>query len=69
MFAQAGAAAIVLDRDLTVERLRAELPPLLADPARLAAIGRAARSLARPDAATALADAVAALATPRARRR
>jgi UDP-N-acetylglucosamine--N-acetylmuramyl-(pentapeptide) pyrophosphoryl-undecaprenol N-acetylglucosamine transferase len=68
MFARAGAATIVLDHDLTIERLRAELPPLLADPARLAAMGQAARALARPDAATALADAVAALAAPRARR-
>jgi UDP-N-acetylglucosamine--N-acetylmuramyl-(pentapeptide) pyrophosphoryl-undecaprenol N-acetylglucosamine transferase len=68
MFAHAGAATIVLDRDLTVERLRAELPTLLADGARLAAMGAAAHALARPDAAAALADAVAALAARRARR-
>ncbi|HEV2235064.1 MAG TPA: undecaprenyldiphospho-muramoylpentapeptide beta-N-acetylglucosaminyltransferase [Ktedonobacterales bacterium] len=69
MFAQAGAATIVLDRDLTVERLAAALPPLLGDPARLAAMGAAARAFARPDAAATLADAVAALAARRARGR
>jgi UDP-N-acetylglucosamine--N-acetylmuramyl-(pentapeptide) pyrophosphoryl-undecaprenol N-acetylglucosamine transferase len=68
MFAQAGAATIVLDRDLTVEWLAAALPPLLGDPARLAAMGAAARAFARPDAAATLADAVAALAARRARR-
>jgi UDP-N-acetylglucosamine--N-acetylmuramyl-(pentapeptide) pyrophosphoryl-undecaprenol N-acetylglucosamine transferase len=68
MFAHAGAATIVLDRDLTIERLRADLPPLLADPMRLAEMGQAATALARPDAATSLADAVAALAMRRAGR-
>jgi UDP-N-acetylglucosamine--N-acetylmuramyl-(pentapeptide) pyrophosphoryl-undecaprenol N-acetylglucosamine transferase len=68
MFAQAGAATVVLNLDLTVERLCALLPPLLGDPARLAAMGAAARAFARPDAAAALADAVAALAARRARR-
>jgi UDP-N-acetylglucosamine--N-acetylmuramyl-(pentapeptide) pyrophosphoryl-undecaprenol N-acetylglucosamine transferase len=68
MFAHAGAATIVLDRDLTVQRLRAELPKLLADGSRLAAMGAAALALARPDAAVTLADAVAALAARRARR-
>ena len=49
--ADAGAAVVVLDADLTPERLRAEVDGLLADPARLQAMGRASAALARPDAA------------------
>jgi UDP-N-acetylglucosamine--N-acetylmuramyl-(pentapeptide) pyrophosphoryl-undecaprenol N-acetylglucosamine transferase len=69
MFVTVGAATMVLDRDLSVERLRALLLPLLGEPARLAAMGAAARTLARPNAAAELADAVAALAQRRAGRR
>jgi UDP-N-acetylglucosamine--N-acetylmuramyl-(pentapeptide) pyrophosphoryl-undecaprenol N-acetylglucosamine transferase len=49
--ADAGAAVVVPDADLTPERLRAEVDGLLADPARLQAMGRASAALARPDAA------------------
>jgi UDP-N-acetylglucosamine--N-acetylmuramyl-(pentapeptide) pyrophosphoryl-undecaprenol N-acetylglucosamine transferase len=49
--ADAGAAVVVADADLTPERLRAEVDGLLADPARLQAMGRASAALARPDAA------------------
>jgi UDP-N-acetylglucosamine--N-acetylmuramyl-(pentapeptide) pyrophosphoryl-undecaprenol N-acetylglucosamine transferase len=49
--AEAGAAIVVADRDLTPERLRAEVDGLLDDPARLEAMGRASAALARPDAA------------------
>jgi UDP-N-acetylglucosamine--N-acetylmuramyl-(pentapeptide) pyrophosphoryl-undecaprenol N-acetylglucosamine transferase len=49
--ADAGAAVVVADADLTAERLRAEVDGLLADPARLQAMGRASAALARPDAA------------------
>jgi UDP-N-acetylmuramate--alanine ligase len=49
--AQAGAAIVVPDADLDAPRLRAEVEQLLADAARLAAMERAARELARPDAA------------------
>src|SRR4051812_10919865 len=49
--ADGGAAIVVRDDELTPERLRAEVDGLLADPARLAAMGRASAALARPDAA------------------
>lgn len=52
----AGAAVVVLDAELTAERLDAELSALLADPARREAMAAAARTLARPDAADAVAD-------------
>jgi UDP-N-acetylglucosamine--N-acetylmuramyl-(pentapeptide) pyrophosphoryl-undecaprenol N-acetylglucosamine transferase len=55
---RAGAAILVPDADLDTERLVAELEPLLDDPARLAAMGAAARRLARPDAAARVADLV-----------
>jgi undecaprenyldiphospho-muramoylpentapeptide beta-N-acetylglucosaminyltransferase len=59
----AGAAVLVPDAELDDDRLVAILGPLLAEPATLAKMGAAARSLARPDAA----DAVAALAEEHAR--
>jgi UDP-N-acetylglucosamine--N-acetylmuramyl-(pentapeptide) pyrophosphoryl-undecaprenol N-acetylglucosamine transferase len=49
--AQAGAAVVIPDRELTPQRLRAEVDALLGDPARLEAMGRASAALARPDAA------------------
>jgi UDP-N-acetylglucosamine--N-acetylmuramyl-(pentapeptide) pyrophosphoryl-undecaprenol N-acetylglucosamine transferase len=49
--ADAGAAAIVEDSELTAERLRAEVEPLLADRPRLEAMASASRSIAKPDAA------------------
>ena len=61
--AGAGAAVVVPDAELSAERLDAELTALLADPGRRTAMCEAARGLARPDAA----DAVAALALEHAR--
>ncbi len=48
---QAGAAVTVSDAELGAAWLGREVGELLADPARLAQMSRAARSLARPDAA------------------
>jgi len=48
---RAGAAVVIPDRELTPARLAQEVGALLADPARLAAMARAAAALARPDAA------------------
>jgi undecaprenyldiphospho-muramoylpentapeptide beta-N-acetylglucosaminyltransferase len=59
------AARLVPDAELDVDRLEAELRPLLADPVTLIAMGEAARSLGFPDAATR----VAALAEEHARER
>jgi len=60
--AAAGAATIIAQAELSGARLVAELRPLLADHARLQAMGRAALTLGRPDAARAVAEAVLALA-------
>jgi UDP-N-acetylglucosamine--N-acetylmuramyl-(pentapeptide) pyrophosphoryl-undecaprenol N-acetylglucosamine transferase len=60
--AQAGAAIVVPDSQLTSARLRAETDQLLADPARLAAMGRASAALGRPDAAQRIAAEVLAAA-------
>jgi UDP-N-acetylglucosamine--N-acetylmuramyl-(pentapeptide) pyrophosphoryl-undecaprenol N-acetylglucosamine transferase len=49
--AEGGAAVVVPDAELTPQRLRAEVDGLLAEPDRLAAMGRASAALARPDAA------------------
>lgn len=59
----AGAAILVPDAELGPERLVAEVGALLAEPDRLAAMGRAARTTARRDAG----DAVAALVEEHAR--
>ncbi|HQZ39208.1 MAG TPA: undecaprenyldiphospho-muramoylpentapeptide beta-N-acetylglucosaminyltransferase [Vicinamibacterales bacterium] len=61
-FARAGGAVVVDERDLTGGRLAGELLTLAGDPAHRAAMGRAARSLARPDAAERIAERVHALA-------
>lgn len=53
-----GAARLIPDADLTGERLLAEIEPLLDDPDLLVQMGVAARSLARPDAADAVAELV-----------
>ena len=57
-----GAAVVVADAELTPQRLRAEVDALLGDPGRLAAMGAAARALARPDAAARIAAEVRAAA-------
>jgi UDP-N-acetylglucosamine--N-acetylmuramyl-(pentapeptide) pyrophosphoryl-undecaprenol N-acetylglucosamine transferase len=49
--ADAGAAVVLPDAELSGPRLAQEVGQLLADPARLATMGRAAASLARPNAA------------------
>ena len=60
--AEAGAATILRDDELTPQRLRAEVDGLLADPDRLRAMAEASRSLARPDAAQVVAREVLAAA-------
>jgi UDP-N-acetylglucosamine--N-acetylmuramyl-(pentapeptide) pyrophosphoryl-undecaprenol N-acetylglucosamine transferase len=57
-FVHAGAAVVVPDAELDGARLTAELDSLLGAPARLDAMGRAARTLAHPDAAARFADLV-----------
>jgi UDP-N-acetylglucosamine--N-acetylmuramyl-(pentapeptide) pyrophosphoryl-undecaprenol N-acetylglucosamine transferase len=56
--ADAGAAIVIADAELTPQRLRAEVDALLADRARLAAMAAASASLARPHAAADVAAAV-----------
>ena len=58
----AGAAEVILEDALTVDRLTAALEGALSDPARLSAMSAAARSVAIPDAAQRLADLVEATA-------
>jgi UDP-N-acetylglucosamine--N-acetylmuramyl-(pentapeptide) pyrophosphoryl-undecaprenol N-acetylglucosamine transferase len=49
--AAAGASVVIPDRELTAERLMAEVDALLEDPGRLAAMAAAAKAASRPDAA------------------
>ena len=63
---QAGATVVIPDSELTPARLAQEVGRLLADPARLRAMGRRSAALARPDAGAAVA--AEALAAARARR-
>ncbi len=68
-FEQAGAAELLLDRDLTGESLAAHIEKLLASPDRLDNMARAARGLARPGSAETIAEEILALVfepTPRA---
>jgi UDP-N-acetylglucosamine--N-acetylmuramyl-(pentapeptide) pyrophosphoryl-undecaprenol N-acetylglucosamine transferase len=65
VLAEAGAAVLLPERELTAGRLVGLVGELLADPARLASMGERARSLARPDAAARLVDLVLELAPPR----
>lgn len=51
----AGAAVVIRDDEVTPQRLDDEVGALLRDPARLASMAEASRSLARPDAARAIA--------------
>jgi UDP-N-acetylglucosamine--N-acetylmuramyl-(pentapeptide) pyrophosphoryl-undecaprenol N-acetylglucosamine transferase len=62
---QAGAAVVIPDRELTGARLAQEVGRLLADPSRLAGMGRAAAEIARPDAAREIAGEVLAAASRR----
>ena len=64
-FAEAGAARLIEDEAFDADRLL-EVAGLLEDPARHAAMSAAARELARPDAAVAVADLVLAVARRRA---
>ncbi|MFC5373590.1 undecaprenyldiphospho-muramoylpentapeptide beta-N-acetylglucosaminyltransferase [Brevundimonas faecalis] len=59
---EAGAARVIAEDDLTVDGLAAVLNAVLSDPAGLAAMSAAARSVAIPDAAQRLADLVEAAA-------
>lgn len=54
--ADAGAAIVVADPELTAPRLRVEVDALLGDPQRLVAMAAASRALARPHAAAEVAD-------------
>ena len=54
--AQGGAAVVIPDGELTAARLARETAALLADPQRMRAMAAAARRLARPDAAQAVAE-------------
>ena len=59
---EAGAAVILPSRELDGPRLLSEIRALLSDPERLRAMGQAALTLATPNAARDLADAVLGLA-------
>jgi UDP-N-acetylglucosamine--N-acetylmuramyl-(pentapeptide) pyrophosphoryl-undecaprenol N-acetylglucosamine transferase len=61
--AEAGAATILADAELTSQRLRTEVDALLGDPERLAQMAAASRRLARPDAAALVAREVLAAAS------
>jgi UDP-N-acetylglucosamine--N-acetylmuramyl-(pentapeptide) pyrophosphoryl-undecaprenol N-acetylglucosamine transferase len=60
--AQAGAADVVEERELSGERLAERIVALAGDPARRARMADASRRLGRPDAAARVADRIAALA-------
>jgi UDP-N-acetylglucosamine--N-acetylmuramyl-(pentapeptide) pyrophosphoryl-undecaprenol N-acetylglucosamine transferase len=60
--ADAGAAVVVRDAELTPERLRSEVDAIALDPERLAAMSAASAALARPDAARDIAAEVLAAA-------
>ncbi|MBS1822806.1 MAG: undecaprenyldiphospho-muramoylpentapeptide beta-N-acetylglucosaminyltransferase [Acidobacteria bacterium] len=61
-FVEAGAAAMLVEAELTEERLLAMLTDLLSDDARRSTMGRNARRLAHPDAVREIGDMVAGLA-------
>lgn len=58
LLADAGAAAVALEDELTVDSLAGALDAMLRDPAMLTRMAAGARSVARPDAAEKLADLV-----------
>ena len=61
-FEQAGAARVILQTELKPERLMKDVHELLSDPTRLIEMERAAKALARPEAAARIADLVEELA-------
>ncbi|MBW8305228.1 MAG: undecaprenyldiphospho-muramoylpentapeptide beta-N-acetylglucosaminyltransferase [Brevundimonas sp.] len=63
--AEAGGAEMMLEDEVTVERLTTALGSLLSDPGRLAAMSAGARSAALPDASARLADRVEEMAASR----
>lgn len=65
LLADAGAAVLLPEADLTPARLTREIGALLADPARLDRMGQTARRFARPDAAERLVALLLELAEPR----
>jgi UDP-N-acetylglucosamine--N-acetylmuramyl-(pentapeptide) pyrophosphoryl-undecaprenol N-acetylglucosamine transferase len=64
LLVEAGGAEMIRSDQFSAERLAAVLEALLADGPRLAAMGRAARSLARPRAVADIADRIEALGAP-----
>jgi UDP-N-acetylglucosamine--N-acetylmuramyl-(pentapeptide) pyrophosphoryl-undecaprenol N-acetylglucosamine transferase len=62
VLADAGAARVLPEAELTAEQLRDHLAEALASPEGLAEMAAAARALARPDAAARLADALVGVA-------
>ena len=62
VMAEAGAAVMILEAELTPERLSRELTQLLASPDKLAAMSDSARTLAHPDAAEVIAGMVRGIA-------
>src|SRR5436305_4538943 len=61
---EGGAAVVIPDAELDPARLRSEVAALLDDPGRLAGMSRAARALARPDAADRIAEEALKLVPP-----
>ena len=59
---EAGAARMILDRDLSSERLASVLTELLSEPAKLAQMAAASRQLGRPEAAADIAELVLSIA-------
>ena len=59
---EAGAARMILDRDLSSERLASVLTELLSEPAKLAQMAAASRRLGRPEAAADIAELVLSIA-------
>jgi len=62
LLVEAGAAVMLREDDLSVDSLADLIQSLIGDPARLATMAQAAKSVARPDAADRLADLVEATA-------
>jgi UDP-N-acetylglucosamine--N-acetylmuramyl-(pentapeptide) pyrophosphoryl-undecaprenol N-acetylglucosamine transferase len=61
-FERAGAARVILQAELTAERLIREISDLISEPLRLIEMERAAKTLARPEATAQIADLVEGLA-------